>query len=70
MGGIEVTFTTLRRDDAIIVPSNAVFETDDGYYVNVLIDGIKVQYNVTIGVISGDKTEILTGLEGGETIIL
>ncbi len=70
MGGIEVTFTTLRRDDAIIVPTNAVFETDDGYYVNVLLNGIKVQYTVTVGVVSGDRTEILTGLEGGETIIL
>lgn len=70
MGGIQVTFTTLRRDDAIIVPTNAVFETDDGYYVNVLINGVKVQYTVTVGVVSGDRTEILTGLEGGETIIL
>lgn len=70
MGGIEVTFTTLRRDEAIIVPSDAVFETDEGYYVNVLIDGVKVQTTVTIGVISGDRTEILTGLEGGEKIII
>lgn len=70
MGGIEVTFTTLRRDEAIIVPSNAVFETDEGHYVNVLINGVKVQITVTVGVVSGDKTEILTGLEGGETIIL
>lgn len=69
-GNIEVIFTTLRRDDAIIVPSNAVYETDDGYYVNVLIDNVKVQVTVTIGIVSGDKTEILTGLDGTETIIL
>ncbi len=70
MGGIEVTFTTLRRDEAIIVPSDAVYETDEGYYVNVLIDGVKIQVTVTIGVISGDRTEVLTGLEGGEKIIV
>lgn len=70
MGGIEVTFTTLRRDEAIIVPTNAVFETDEGHYVNVLMNGVKVQITVTVGVVSGDRTEILTGLEGGETIIL
>ncbi len=69
-GNIDVTFTTLRRDDAVIVPSDAVYETDDGYYVNVLIDNVKVQQDVTIGIISGDKTEILTGLDGSETIIL
>lgn len=70
LGGIEVIFTTLRRDDAVIVPSNAVYETDEGYYVNVLIDNVKVQVTVTIGIVSGDKTEILTGLDGSETIIL
>lgn len=69
-GNIEVIFTTLRRDDAIIVPTNAVYETDDGYYVNVLIDNVKVQTTVTIGIVSGDKTEILTGLDGSETLIL
>lgn len=70
MGGIEVTFTTLRRDDAIIVPTNAIYETEDGYYVNVLLNGAKVQYTITIGVQSDDKTEVLTGLEGGEQIII
>lgn len=79
LGGIQVVFTTLRRDDAVIVPSNAVFEATEMYgestgstssYVNVLMKGIKVQTAVIVGVISGDKTEILSGLEGGETIIL
>lgn len=70
MGGIEITFTTLRRDEAIIVPTNSVFETDEGHYVNVLVDGVKVQVTVTVGVVSGDRTEILTGLEGGEKIIV
>lgn len=69
-GTIQVTFTTLRRDDAIIAPTSAVYETDDGYYVNVLIDNVKVQTYVTVGIVSGDKTEILTGLDGTETLIL
>ncbi|MCD7804042.1 MAG: efflux RND transporter periplasmic adaptor subunit [Oscillospiraceae bacterium] len=69
-GTIQVTFTTLRRDDAVIVPTDAVFETSDGYAVNVLISGTKVQMEVTVGIISGDKTEILSGLDGTETIIL
>lgn len=79
LGGIEVTFTTLRRDDAVIVPTNAVFEATEAFgdstgatttYVNVLMNGIKVQTAVSIGVVSGDKTEVLSGLEGGETVIL
>lgn len=79
LGGIEVTFTTLRRDDAVIVPSAAVFESTEMLgsttgattnYVNVLMNGIKVQTPVTVGVVSGDKTEILSGLSGNETLIL
>ncbi len=69
-GEIQVIFTTLRRDDAIIVPTNAVYETDDGHYVNVLMNGVKVMVDVTVGIVHGDKTEILTGLDGTETIIL
>ena len=70
-GTIEVTFTTLRRDDALIAPSNAVFEFgDDGYAVNVLVDGVKIQTPVTIGIVSGNQTEILEGLDGTETLIL
>lgn len=69
-GSIQVVFTTLRRDDAVIVPTNAVYETDDGYYVNVLINNVKVQTYVTVGIVSGNKTEILTGLDGTETLIL
>lgn len=75
LGGIEVTFTTFRRDDAVIVPSEAVFESTDSSnttsnYVNVLMKGIKVETPVTVGVTSGGRTEILSGLDGGETLIL
>ena len=75
LGGIEVIFTTLRRDDAVIVPTEAVFETTDetgasGHYVNVLMNGIKVQTSVSVGVISGDDTEIVSGLDGTETLIM
>lgn len=69
-GNIEVTFTTLRRDDAVIVPSNAVFEFGDGYAVNVLINGVKVQTSVAVGIVSGDKTEIISGLDGAETLVV
>ncbi len=75
LGAVDVTFTTFRRDDAVIVPSEAVFESTDAggtvsNYVNVLMNGIKVQTPVTVGVTTVDKTEILNGLEGTETLIL
>ena len=75
LGGVDVTFTTLRRDDAVIVPTSAIYEATDAgnvtsNYVNVLMNGIKVQTPVTVGVISGERAEILNGLEGNETLIL
>lgn len=69
-GTIQVTFTTLRRDDTVIVPSNAVFEFGNGYAVNVLVNGVKIQTTVTLGIISGDKTEIVSGLDGTETLVV
>ncbi len=69
-GSIDVIFTTLRRDDALIAPTDAVFEFGDGYAVNVLIDGVKIQTPVEIGIVSGSRTEILSGLDGSETLIL
>lgn len=75
LGGIEVTFTTLRRDDAVIVPIEAVYEATDSMnvtssYVNVLVNGIKVQTAVTVGIVTGGRAEILNGLDGSETVIL
>lgn len=75
LGGITVTFTTLRREGAVIVPTNAIFEATDAAnntssFVNVLMNGIKVQTPVTVGIVSGDRAEILSGLDGHETLIL
>lgn len=75
LGGISVTFTTLRRDDAVIVPTNSIFEETNSagqtsYYVNVLMNGIKVQTPVTVGIRSGERAEILSGLDGTETLII
>ncbi len=69
-GTIQVTFTTLRREDTVIVPSEAVFEFGNGYAVNVLINGVKIQTNVSLGIVSGDKTEIVSGLDGSETLVV
>lgn len=69
-GSIQVTFTTLRREDTVIVPTNAVFDFGDGHAVNVLINGVKVQTSVTVGIVSGDKTEITSGLFGNETLVV
>lgn len=69
-GTIQATFTTLRRDDTVIVPSEAVFEFGNGHAVNVLINGVKIQTTVSLGIISGDKTEIISGLDGTETLVV
>lgn len=76
LGGVDVVFTTLRRDEAVIVPTEAVFEATADLggavtnYVNVLMNGIKIQTPVSVGVSSNGETEITSGLEGSETLIL
>lgn len=56
--------------DAIAVPNTAIMEEYGKYYVFQLHeDGDFVKRYVTTGFNNGEYTQILTGLEGNETIV-
>lgn len=69
-GGIEVVFDVYSRLDTVIVPKKAVKSLAERNYVNLLVDGVKVEQDVELGIEDNDKVEILSGLSGGEEIIL
>lgn len=67
---IDVVFNVYEKDNVVVVPTNAVKEVGGRTYVNVLIDGAKIETDVELG-IQGDKdVEILSGLSGGEKLII
>ena len=64
-------FVPYSKKDAVAVPSTAVFEEDDQHFV-YLVDkqGKETKREVRPGRTSGARTEILTGLNAGDEILL
>lgn len=64
-------FVTYRKDDALLVPSSAVFQDDgsDASYVLVKTDGAPTRTEVRTGHSAGGKTEILDGVKAGTEIL-
>lgn len=70
LGNIEIVFNVYSRLDTVIVPQKAVKNLDNRTYVNLLVDGVKIEQDVELGIEDNDNVEILSGLTGGEEIIL
>jgi len=73
-GAAQVTVSTNRKNDAIVIPSSAVtLEATNGEEGTVMVVDSKMvahEQKVTVGVRSGDKIEITSGLQGGETVVI
>lgn len=69
-GKIDVVFNVYEKDNVVIVPSDAVKEVGGRTYVNVLIDGAKIETDVELGIQGEDEVEIISGLSGGEKLII
>ena len=58
------------HQDAITVPRQAVFQDESGAYVFINDKGTARLRHIEAGIQSRDKTEVLSGLETGEAVIL
>ena len=65
-----VLSSTSTRVHSLTVPSSALFRRDDGWAAFVVADGRAREKTVTPGHSSGLLTEVLGGLEDGETVIV
>ena len=67
----EVTLVSYQKADALTVPTKALTQTATGWTVEVkLADGKSEQRPVKRGRSSKDQTEILSGLEAGQVVIV
>ncbi len=57
-------------DNALVVPSNALFRMGENWAVFAVVEGKATQKQVTIGRNNGLKAQILEGLDVGDAIIL
>ncbi|MBQ0068314.1 MAG: efflux transporter periplasmic adaptor subunit, partial [Bacteroidales bacterium] len=67
----EVYLITGIREGVISVPTTALTEEQGVYYVYCKVDDHAYRkQEVTLGATDGENTEILTGLNGGESVVI
>ena len=67
---LDVEILTETRELALVVPRETVFGTGSARHVLVVSDGMLVRRPVVIGLIGPTRTEITSGLEDGEAVVL
>ena len=66
----DVTFHTDTADNAVVVPSQAILTSAGKQYVFVAEDNAARQVEVTTGLTGAGVTQVLTGLNGGEQLVI
>jgi HlyD family secretion protein len=69
MSGAAV-IVTQEKDDVLAVPNRAIRRRGQNHTVEVVVDGKQETRVVQTGISDGEKTEILSGLEAGDTVVL
>ncbi|NWF77483.1 MAG: efflux RND transporter periplasmic adaptor subunit [Chloroflexi bacterium] len=59
-----------RRTDVLVIPNKAIQGTWENPIVKVLVDGQIEEREITLGLTDGTNTEVLSGLEEGEKVVL
>jgi len=59
-----------RRDDVLSIPNRYIRGTPENPMVVVLVDGQQEEREITLGLTDGINTEVLSGLEEGEKVIV
>ncbi len=68
---VQISITAATAKDAVIVPNNSIFQSNDGanYVVVAGSDNIAHQKNVQLGIRGIAETQITSGVTAGESII-
>lgn len=73
-GAVQFVVSSQPVEDAVVVPSSSVVleasNADEGVVMVVGDDMIAHETKVTVGIRQGDKTQIVEGLQGGETVVI
>jgi multidrug efflux pump subunit AcrA (membrane-fusion protein) len=68
---VQISITAATAQDAVIVPNNSIFQTNDGanYVVVSGSDNVAHQKNVQLGIRGIAETQITSGVNAGESVI-
>jgi len=67
---IEARIVVAEVDDALLVPSSALFRRQDAWYVFAAAGGRAVMRPVTVGRATAQVSEVLDGLAAGDAVVL
>ncbi len=67
---IQARIQIVNSKSSMKVPSIAVFESDGKHWVNLVQDGNIVKREVSIGIVGSDFTEVNSGIDAGDRIVL
>lgn len=67
---VEARVVIRETDSAVITPTSSLFRTGDDWSVSVVSGGIAELRIVEVGHRNGTEAEVLSGLSGGETVIV
>lgn len=65
----QVNIVTARHEDAVLVPSRALFEEQGQSILYVVEDGKAIRRVVETGFVDGDLTEVMSGAAVGELVV-
>jgi HlyD family secretion protein len=68
---VQISITAATAQDAVIVPNNSIFQTNDGanYVLVAGSDNVAHQKNVRLGIRGVTETQISSGVNAGESVI-
>lgn len=66
----DITLVTESSSDTLTVPSNALLQENDSFYVYVANGNLAEKRTVEVGISSEEYTEILSGLQSGDRVIV
>lgn len=56
------------RSQVLTIPANALYQDGSLYYVNKIVDGQRIRHDVTVGLVTNAKAEIVSGLSEGDVV--
>ena len=65
----DLTFSVVRKEDVLQIPSSAIVPGDNGDAVYVKAGGKAVLKEVELGEQSGGRSEVISGLEEGDQVV-
>ena len=69
-GKVIVEIIIEEREEAIIIPADAILKFSGRKYVNLLMDDVKIETNVEVGLETEKEVEIISGIREGDMVIL